>query len=81
MVSSRVYLAGKATGWFELGNNSESQVYPLFESHYRKLCQRVLAGEELVIEIPEALPEHSAKKLSLEENKSRMAELRKSLKK
>jgi len=76
-----VYLAGKATGWFELGNNSESQVYPLFESHYRKLCQRVLAGEELVIEIPEALPEHSAKKLSLEENKSRMAELRKSLKK
>lgn len=75
-----VYLAGKATGWFELENNPENRIYPLFESHYRKLCRRVLAGEELVIDIPKALPEHSAKKLSLEENKSRMAELRKSIK-
>ncbi len=76
-----VYLAGKAIGWFELENNTESRIYPLFESHYRKLCQRVLAGEDLIIDIPKALPEHSAKILSLEENKNRMANLRKSIKK
>jgi hypothetical protein len=76
-----VYLAGKATGWFELESNPENKIYPLFESHYRKLCRRVLAGEELVIEATKALPKHSAKKLSLGENKSRMAELRKSIKK
>jgi hypothetical protein len=76
-----VYLAGKATGWFELSNNQEAKIFPLFESHYRKLCQRILAGEILEIEIPKALPEQSTKKLSLEENKSRMSELRKSLKK
>ena len=76
-----VYLAGKATGWFELSNSPEAKIFPLFESHYRKLCQRVLAGEILEIDIPKALPEQSTKKLSLEENKSRMSELRKSLKK
>ena len=76
-----VYLAGKATGWFELENNPEAKIFPLYESHYRKLCQRVLAGEKLVIDIPAALPERSSNTLSLEENKSRMAELRKSIKK
>lgn len=75
-----VYFAGKATGWFELENSIEAKIYPLFEAHYRKLCQRVLAGEELVIEVPESLPANG-RQLSPEENKSRMAELRKSLKK
>ena len=75
-----VYLAGKATGWFELANSPEAQIYPLFENHYRRLCQRVLAGEELVIEVPEALPEQASKKLSQKDNKARMAALRKQLK-
>lgn len=76
-----VYFAGKATGWFELENNPEAKIFPLFEHHYRRLCQRVLSGEELVIEVPAALPAQSAKQLSPEENKERMSALRKSLKK
>ena len=74
-----VYFAGKATGWFELENTIEARIYPLFEAHYRKLCQRVLAGEEMVIEVPTSLPA-SGRQLSPAENKSRMAALRKSLK-
>jgi len=75
-----VYLAGKESGWFDLENQIEAQAFPLYEQHYKKLCQRVLHGEELKIEIPEALPEQSSKKLSLEDNKSRMDELRNHLK-
>jgi hypothetical protein len=44
------------------------------------LCQRALHGETLVIDRPEALPEQISRTLTLEENKSRMAELRKQLK-
>jgi hypothetical protein len=75
-----VYLAGKATGWFELSNKTEAQIYSLFETNYRRLCQQVIRGEELVIEKQEALPDHLSRKLSQEENKSRMDELRKQLK-
>ena len=75
-----VYLAGKATGWFELANKTEKQIFPCFEKNYRVLCQRALHGETLVIDRPEALPEQISRTLTLEENKSRMAELRKQLK-
>lgn len=74
-----VYLAGKETGWFELANQIESRVFPQFEKHYRKMVRRVLAGEDLVIDIPKALPEKGSRKLSAEENKERMAALRKQL--
>jgi len=76
-----VYIAGKETGWFELENEVEARVFPKFEVNYKKQLQRVLAGEKLEVEIPPALPEQSSKKLSVEENKSRMDVLRKSLKK
>ncbi|MDC1528087.1 replication protein P [Gammaproteobacteria bacterium] len=75
-----VYLAGKATGWFELANKTENQIFSRFEKNYRGLCQRALHGETLVIDRPEALPEQISRTLTLEENKSRMAELRKQLK-
>jgi hypothetical protein len=76
-----VYLAGKATGWFELTNKIEAKIYPLFETNYRRYCQQVIRGEELVIDKQEALPEQVSRKLSQEENKSRMEELRKGLNK
>ena len=76
-----VYFAGKDTGWFDLANKTEKQIFPLFEKHYRNLCQRVLHGEELVIEKQIALPEQASRILLPEENKARMAELRKQLKK
>lgn len=75
-----VYLAGKETGWFDLENQTEAQALPKYEQHYKKLCHRVLHGEELKIVIPEALPEQSSAKLSSSENKNKMADLRKSLK-
>jgi hypothetical protein len=79
-VHPAVYLAGKATGWFELSNKTEAQIYPLFENNYRRLCQQVIRGEELEIQKQEALPDHVSRKLSQEENKSRMDALRKQLK-
>jgi hypothetical protein len=75
-----VYLAGKATGWFELSIKTEAQIYPLFEKNYRRLCQQVIRGEELVIQKQEVLPDQGSRKLSQEENKSRMDALRKQLK-
>ena len=75
-----VYLAGKDTGWFDLANKTENQIFPLFEKHYRALCQRVLHGEEFVIEKQEALPEQISHSLSPEENKARIVEVRKQLK-
>lgn len=75
-----VYLAGKQTGWFELANRPEGQVYPLFEKHYRALCQRALGGETLVVEVPRTLPDPAGRQLSAEENKARMAALREKLK-
>lgn len=75
-----VYLAGKETGWFELANKPEARIFPVFEDHYRRLCHRAQKGEILEIQIPEALPEKHAKKLSQAENKEKMAALRKQLK-
>lgn len=75
-----VFIAGKNTGWFELENEVEARAFPKFEAHYKRQLQRVLDGETLEVEIPAALPEQSSKKLSVEENRSMMDELRKKLK-
>lgn len=74
-----VYLAGKATGWFELENKTESQILPLFEYNYAMLCEKVLKGENLEISIPEALPASGSVELSSDDNISRLKELRKNL--
>ncbi len=52
-----VYMAGKATGWFELANRAEGQIFPLFEYHYSHLVQRALQGEELTLNAPTPIPE------------------------
>lgn len=75
-----VYLAAKATGWFELANKTESQIYPLFEYHYSQLTQRVLQGEELSVKAPIPLAENLDAPLSAKENQSHLAELKASLK-
>lgn len=75
-----VYLAGKATGWFELANQAEAQIYPLFEYHYSQLMQRVLHGEELQVPAATPLPETSTVSLSAKENLSRLKELKTNLK-
>ncbi len=75
-----VYMAGKATGWFELTNQTEAQIFPLFEYHYCQLMQRVINGEELSINATMPLPETVATPLSVKENQSCLKELKASLK-
>jgi hypothetical protein len=71
-----VYLAGKAAGWFELANQTESQIFSLFEYHYGLLCDRVLHGEALEVNIPEALPPSGSVELSADENQAQLQALR-----
>ncbi|MBN4053438.1 hypothetical protein JYT97_00975 [Haliea sp. AH-315-K21] len=77
---SAVYMAGKATGWFELANQAEGKIFPLFEYHYAQLVQRVLHGEELTVNIPTPLPETVDIPLSAKENQSHLQALKDSLK-
>lgn len=56
-----VYLAGRDCGWHFLANTVESKATAPFSEIYRRYCERVLAGEQFVVEKPEALPETSAK--------------------
>ena len=75
-----VYLAGKNTGWFELANQTEGQIFPLFEYYYSQLVQRVLQGEELTLSPSAPLPETVDTPLSSKENQSRLQELKNNLK-
>ena len=75
-----VYLAGKATGWFELSNQTEGQIFPLFDYHYSQLVQRVLQGEDLSVKAPTPLPESLDTPLSMKENQSRLQALKSTLK-
>ena len=42
-----VYHAGRETGWFELKSLPRQATQGRFNQHYKVLCQRVLAGENL----------------------------------
>jgi hypothetical protein len=75
-----VYLAGKATGWFELANQAEGQIFPLFKYHYSHLVHRVLEGEELRVNAATPLPESIDTPLSTKDNLSRLQELKSNLK-
>lgn len=75
-----VYYAGKASDWFFLANSIESKAFPVFERNYQMLCERVLNGETLENPLPVALPAKVSTPLDKEEQKKRMAEMRKSLK-
>lgn len=74
-----VYFAGRGTDWFFIANNSENRVFPVFERNYKILCERVLNGEEIEIEIPKAIPDEISQPLSNQERKQRMKSMRKEL--
>lgn len=78
-----VYAAGRATGWFDLGNLPESKSWPIFERNYAIAVRKALAGEDLGGEIPKALPEKSEvqTRISDEEASRRIAEMIASLNK
>ncbi|MBY6213082.1 hypothetical protein KUV95_16140 [Microbulbifer agarilyticus] len=75
-----VYHAGRAADWFFLANNPESSAYPVFASHYKKVCERLLAGESLPAPQQVQLEHQPSKPLSKAENAKKLAELRAQLK-
>ena len=71
-----VYHAGRAADWFFLANNPEASAYPVFASHYKKICERLMAGERLPAPEQVQLEHHKGKPLSKSENAKKLAELR-----
>lgn len=74
-----VYHAGLACDWFFLTSNSEKIAFPVFERHYRSLCEKVVNGIDLPQPNTPALPETIETPLSSEENQRRLESLRKQL--
>jgi hypothetical protein len=74
-----VYFAGRDAGWFFLASNVESKAMPVFEAAYRKVCDRVLAGETLAMPNAQRLSHETSTPLSSEEKVQRMAALRKEI--
>jgi hypothetical protein len=75
-----VYFAGRDADWFLLANEPESKSWPLFREAYRHWSGRVMAGEELVIDAPAALPETSGQPSSREQALAEIEKIRESLK-
>ncbi|WP_051448997.1 replication protein P [Tolumonas lignilytica] len=67
-----VILAARATR-FERETLSASEYQPVFERFYEVLVRRVMAGEDLSVEIPKALPKQKDIQISPEE-RQRIAE-------
>ena len=74
-----VYYAGVATDWFFLSNNAEIDALPVFERNYAILCERVMAGEQLDIPVPVAIPAEIPVRLSAKERKEKLKTLRQEL--
>ena len=75
-----VYLAGSATGWFFLAGESEKKTWPVFQAKFREYCARLIAGEQLSIPEPAALPASSGELTSREDALAEIARIRESLK-
>jgi hypothetical protein len=71
-----VYLAGAASDWFFLANQTEKTAFPVYEKHYRELCERVAQGEILQMPAVAALPETIHKPLTAEQRHAAMQALR-----
>ncbi len=54
-----IYHAGRATGWFRLRSEEESQVLADFRYNYEVVCRRVRAGEALDEPVPVAIENKS----------------------
>lgn len=74
-----VYFAGRDAGWFFLSSEPEDRTWPAFREAYRLWCGKVMAGEQLEIEAPEALPASSGHTSSKEEALAELAKIRENL--
>ncbi len=75
-----VYLAGKASDWYVLANESERVAFPVFEHHYTRLCRQAMQGEELVIDAKQPLPQKIEPRMAGKDLQSRIRQLKKELK-
>ena len=71
-----VYLAGRDSDWFFLGNNTERATWPIYRDHYQAYCARVMRGETLDIPAPEALEQSPVEPLSKAEQLVELEKLR-----
>ncbi len=76
-----VYFAGRDADWFLLASEPESRSWPVFQAAYQHWCSKVMAGERLEIEAPEALPQSSGEVSSQAQALAELAKIRESLRK
>ena len=74
-----VYFAGRDADWFFLATEPEAKTWPVFREAYQQWCGRVMAGEQLEIDAPAALPESSGQPSSRDEALAELAKIRDSL--
>lgn len=72
-----VYHAGMLTGWHEMHCMTTEQIFPRYAYNYDQLCKRIANGENVDIDVPQAIPQTISRVLTPEENQERMAELKK----
>jgi len=72
-----VFHAGRAAGWFFLASSTEAKAFPVFEKHYRAVCERVVAGEtlELPAPAPQETPAAALAAPADDEQRERLAKL------
>jgi hypothetical protein len=75
-----VFLAGVASDWFFLASQTEKTALPVFEKHYRALCERVAQGEKLHMPAVAALPETIHQPMTAEQRQAAMQALRAAVK-
>lgn len=71
-----VYLAGVATGWYELENQAEYLSWPVYKTHYEHYRHRALRGEPLEIPQTQALPTPGQSSLSKAERLKTLRKIR-----
>jgi len=73
-----VYHAGHECGWLFLESAPEKQTFPVFQQHYKKFCERVQAGESLIVSKTPALAADAAKPMTRQERQKALEKLRRS---
>lgn len=74
-----VYHAGVETGWFELAQMPENQIFPKFRHNYEIMVRRVMDGESLHVPVAPALEHNPPRFLTAEQNKKRLQAAREAL--
>lgn len=71
-----VYYAGQQSDWFFLASNSEQVAFPVFDKHYRQLCEAVIKGRALTMPGYDALPQEIHQPMSKAEGLKALQKLR-----